>query len=387
LKSKARFEVLDSWRGVCALLVAVMHLSTQFLYVPISQTAIVSQFYLLVDFFFVLSGFVIAHAYQESLRGGVSYVQFIIRRFGRLWPLHAAMFGVMFMLELAKAVLSEDPLSPPFGAGWQPVYSASNLFLTHAFGFVPEPNINGPSWSISAELWTNLLFGLVVIGARRQLYLVLGVLCVASVAILCAFTKGQFLNATTDYGMIRCIYGFVVGVFVYRLWLSRSKPWWVGAAEIPAVLLVCVFLSLSTWQPLTMLAPLVFGMTIFIFAYEGGNVSAVMRSRPMLRVGLWSYSIYLVHWPLFVLLSRFVGFLDEHREIDLKQDYVIGGIKVTLVTFDSLLEQGLAALAALALLVMLAAVTYAFIEAPGRTFFNGIAKALAATKAPLRTTH
>jgi hypothetical protein len=60
---------------------------------------------------------------------------------------------------------------------------------------------------------------------------------------------------------------------------------------------------------------------------------------------------------------------------------------VTLVTFDSLPEQGLAALAALALLVALAGVTYAVIEAPGRIFFNGIAKALVATKAPLGTTH
>jgi peptidoglycan/LPS O-acetylase OafA/YrhL len=83
-----RFEVLDSWRGICALLVTLFHFPAAGW---LATNGFIRGSYLFVDFFFVLSGFVIAHAYGERLGDGTSFRKFMVTRFGRLFPLHAFM--------------------------------------------------------------------------------------------------------------------------------------------------------------------------------------------------------------------------------------------------------------------------------------------------------
>src|SRR5262249_55412493 len=94
-----RFRVLDSWRGICALLVALFH----FMFPShVAQSPLIHNGWLLVDFFFVLSGFVIAHAYADKLTGWAATVPFMIRRFGRVYPLHFATLMFFVAFELCK---------------------------------------------------------------------------------------------------------------------------------------------------------------------------------------------------------------------------------------------------------------------------------------------
>ena len=79
------FRVLDSWRGVAALLVAVFHLN---ILSAIYSLDFIRNSYLFVDFFFVLSGFVITHNYANRLGTLEGVGTFALRRLGRLWPLH-----------------------------------------------------------------------------------------------------------------------------------------------------------------------------------------------------------------------------------------------------------------------------------------------------------
>ena len=111
---KAHFRVLDSWRGVAALLVALFHLN---LYSAIYTLDFVRNAYLFVDFFFVLSGFVISYSYGDRLKTFDELGEFAIRRFGRLWPLHAVVLLAFVAAESAKAVLAARGASfylPPF---------------------------------------------------------------------------------------------------------------------------------------------------------------------------------------------------------------------------------------------------------------------------------
>ncbi len=101
--SAARFRALDGWRGHAALLVVLHHIEIHgWLY---WAAAGAHNGWLCVDFFFVLSGFVIAHSYGDKLADGARIKDFVIRRLGRLWPLHLIMLCAMIALELAHLVL------------------------------------------------------------------------------------------------------------------------------------------------------------------------------------------------------------------------------------------------------------------------------------------
>lgn len=93
-----RFEALDALRGVCALLVALYHFDAPGV---VSTSRLIGNSYLFVDYFFVLSGFVIAFSYGNRLASGeISTARFMALRAGRIYPLHLAMIGAYFALEL-----------------------------------------------------------------------------------------------------------------------------------------------------------------------------------------------------------------------------------------------------------------------------------------------
>src|SRR4051812_32236459 len=96
---QSRFRVLDGWRGIAAVMVALYHLRMLGHFFTL---AFVRNSWMFVDFFFVLSGFVISFAYLNHLHGPASIVAFLIRRFGRLWPLQIATLAAALLLALLK---------------------------------------------------------------------------------------------------------------------------------------------------------------------------------------------------------------------------------------------------------------------------------------------
>ena len=99
-----RFRALDGWRGICALLIALHHFPARgFVY----HLPLVRNSWLLVDFFFVLSGFVIAHAYSERLTHANQFKPFAIRRFFRLWPLHVCVLAAFIALTTSAKDMTE----------------------------------------------------------------------------------------------------------------------------------------------------------------------------------------------------------------------------------------------------------------------------------------
>src|SRR5258708_32734760 len=129
-----RFQALDGWRGIAALWVALYHSP---FYGHLYGVPLVRNAYLFVDLFFVLSGFVISHAYADRLGDGKAVLVFLIRRFGRLWPLHAAVLSAFVGIELLKYFGSRHGLAlhhEPFTGSHGVVAIAANLALVHSLG-------------------------------------------------------------------------------------------------------------------------------------------------------------------------------------------------------------------------------------------------------------
>jgi len=136
-----RFQALDSWRGVAALMVVIYHAPLLWSFY---DAGFVRHSWLFVDFFFVLSGFVIAHAYASKLRDMTDVGHFMLRRFGRVWPLHAAMLLALVLIQclvlaisLRMGAITESV--PPFAGPWSPASIPANLLLMQSLGFMPGP--------------------------------------------------------------------------------------------------------------------------------------------------------------------------------------------------------------------------------------------------------
>ncbi|HEY0301248.1 MAG TPA: acyltransferase, partial [Rhizomicrobium sp.] len=245
MSGTSRFRALDGWRGVCALLVALHHIEVHgWLY----WQPLVRNAWLFVDFFFVLSGFVIAHAYGGKLAGARSVGDFVLRRLGRLWPLHVAVLGALVLLELSHLVIGHvypmDDTRAAFALDRSPFAILTNLFLVQALGMHDSETWNGPAWSISCEFYTYLVFAAVcfVTAGRKARLILSALLAVAGVVVLARFSD-YGMRETFHWAVFRCFYGFFTGVLVYEAWRSGALRWLRGTlAELAALAAVVAFL-------------------------------------------------------------------------------------------------------------------------------------------------
>lgn len=312
-----RFQVLDSWRGIAALLVALFHF--RFLG-HFYDAPFVRNGWLWVDFFFVLSGFVITHAYFARLRSGGYTLMFIVRRFGRLWPLHMAVLAAFLGLELLKwGMIKAGAINgavPAFAAG--EMYSLSALFtnvaLVHSLGVHDGLTWNLPSWSISTEFYACVAFALACRLPRR---IFIGV--VAATVVICfaiVAQSGSYMNTTYQYGLFRCMLGFLVGCLTYtgfqRVRTTRRAP--STLSELGAIIAAAAFIASLGHGATTMAAPVVFSAVVLVFAFEHGRISKLLATKPFQKLGDWSYSIYMVHMLVFTVISR--GLLVLERTAD-----------------------------------------------------------------------
>ena len=218
--SASRFRALDGWRGVCAMLVALHHIEVHgWLY----WQPLVRNAWLFVDFFFVLSGFVISHAYGARLGSGARIKDFVLRRLGRLWPLHVVMLGALIALEFSHLLLSHyhamGDARPAFALDRSPFAILTNLFLVQAFGMHASETWNGPAWSISCEFYTYLVFAAVcffTVGHKARLA-VCALLVIAGAVILARYSD-YGMRETFHWAIFRCLYGFFVGVLADEVW-------------------------------------------------------------------------------------------------------------------------------------------------------------------------
>lgn len=296
---------LESLRGLAALSVVIYHSGgTSILF----DNAFFRHAYLMVDFFFVLSGYVIALNYFDRINGIASLVAFQTKRFWRLYPLHLATLLCYLGIETAKYVFEQKTgivaNNPAFSIndGWAFV---ANLLLAHAF-LVPEPSFNIPSWSISAEFYTYLIFAVVLLARRRAVLVV----AVAALMFLVAIGfNGGKVAEDFSFTMARCVLAFFTGACIHlslRRWTielpALAQPLSLLAAGAAIVLLAG---TSGEW-----LLPLLFALVVLAFSSGGERpVARVLSAAPLVYLGTISYSIYMTHSIVWWASDQFMRFV------------------------------------------------------------------------------
>jgi peptidoglycan/LPS O-acetylase OafA/YrhL len=352
-----RFRTLDGWRGICALLVAIGHFGVDDHF---RSVALIRNSFLWVDFFFVLSGFVIAHAYADRLHSARDVQFFIVRRFARLWPLHIV--TLLAFLFLYLLTLRFPGLSTGFGMISVGSF-LSNVFLLHDFALHDWLTWNYPSWSISAEFYTYLAFAtLVVAWAIRPLPCAIASGLGFLILLLAA---PRFAGSAHTYGAVRCLYGFFAGVLVWRLRTSVVVPTgWLTPLEAVLVGAIGLLIAYAGRTPYEIIVPVFFAAVVLVFSKEGGSLSKLLRSRPMSFLGDRSYSIYMVHAFIGVLFYDVITTVGSKFGV-----HVFNGRGISIGPYTDLLT-----VAYIGVVIAVSAISYRMIELPGQRLIPQLIK-------------
>jgi peptidoglycan/LPS O-acetylase OafA/YrhL len=335
--SKPHYPVLDGLRGIAALMVVIFHVFEAFITTRYDQ--IMNHGYLAVDFFFLLSGFVIGYAYDDRW-SSMSVKEFFKIRLVRLQPMViiGMIVGAICFYFQSSAFF---PLIAPTPI-WQVI-----LIMLIGFTMIPVPPsmdirgwaemypLNGPGWSLFFEYLVNILYALFV---RNFSTLMLAFLVVVSAGLLIDLTVfgaagdvigGWALDGPQIYiGFVRVLFPFFGGLLLYRtgrLAHITNAFLWCSAAVIIIFSVPRIGDSNTNWMnglyesfAIIVLFPLI------IFMGASGELKSSLSKRICKFFGDISYPIYITHYPLIYIFTAWV----KDNQITLQEGWLWGLIVV-----------------------------------------------------------
>jgi peptidoglycan/LPS O-acetylase OafA/YrhL len=293
--SKERFLVLDGLRGVAAIAVILFHRRW---WAPSGH--LLDHAYLAVDFFFVLSGFVLAHAYGDRLRAGMRFIDFAKTRAIRLYPLLMLGAAIGLSYVALKEIRHGDGLDWSFAlvalCAALAIPSPPTRFSSQPFA------INGPEWSLFFELVVNAAYAL---WARRLTDARLTILLIASFVWLAISIYGHGnlkIGNTYDSfwgGVPRTLFSFAVGTLIYTVHQKLPRLPIPAPTLVLGGALVAVFCPNSDSIVPDALYDAVCVAIILPFIVLLGAISDIGNDKRLAEgLGVISYPVYILHVPL-----------------------------------------------------------------------------------------
>ena len=347
--TKPHFELLDGLRGVAAILVLFYHIFEGFSFAELTNGAgdgvirTLNHGHIAVDFFFILSGFVISYAYDDRWKK-MSTMQFFKRRLIRLHPM-LIMGAIIGTIAFAVVGFERwDGTTAP--TGWVMTALLLTMFMIPAVPGVPYEvrgngemfPLNGPGWSLFFEYIGNILYALFI---RRLSTVMLALLTV----ILGAVHAWFFIWNVSGYdmigvgwtidevnfwgGLVRMLFPFTIGMLLARTFKPRKIK---GAFYICSIALIVMFavpyiastgdISLNSLYEFICIAA-VFPLLVWIGACGDngkGYTSCINR-----LLGDISYPLYIVHYPIMYI---FYAWLIEKQYYTLQDCWPMAALVV-----------------------------------------------------------
>ncbi|MBS1948151.1 MAG: acyltransferase [Bacteroidetes bacterium] len=298
---------LTPLRGMAALLVAIFHFEMAIArFIPAKTTMFFEKSYLMVDLFFIMSGFIMLHVYGDAFKTAISkksFRQFMVARFARIYPLH--FFSLLLLIAVVffvlppgdgQAKLIEAPSAIPF-----------NFLLLHAFYTTKMYTWNIPSWSISPEWWSYMLFPFMALFISRKKIVAVVVFLLF---IMAAYYSIMYLlprvnplypsapvahniNSTYDYGFLRGLAGFMCGMVVYVFYRSAHAKKIFGN-DLTGLIILLLLATALHFALNDAIVVVLFALLVLSFAGNESKVHTICNNKALQYLGNISYSIYLM---------------------------------------------------------------------------------------------
>ena len=288
----SRLVVLDGLRGIAAVSVMMYHLQNEF-----HEIGPFARAYLFVDFFFLLSGFVLTLAAEDRLNEGWPAKSFMFARFRRLWPTIAVgtcLGAIQFGLAGEHVDIG--------------LIALSLLFIPCLFGKGAAFPLNNPQWSLFSELCANLAHSLLL---RRLSDGALLLFAAISAVLLIALTAkwGSLTGGIHSYdfweSLPRVFWSYPLGILLARKWKQRQgmplADWRLSLA-MPFLMVFAVPFFPFGWVASDLIAVLVIQPALFWIAV---HACPPKNALPWLNwLGSISYPLYAIHLPMLLMFRE-----------------------------------------------------------------------------------
>lgn len=375
---------LTPLRGIAALLTVIFHID---LYIGMGHGGLlrqenslfISKLYLMVDFFFVLSGFIMYYVYGRLFAtsvDGFSFKKFALARFARVYPLH--FFTLLYLVALRVWFLAAGGKdADPFAAlsnTWESI--PTNLLLIQSMNIHNWFTWNNAAWSISTEWWMYMLFPFLVspfIRLSSVWRLIILVACFAGYVFIMlvlqhyvtippalSFIKPQpNINVAYQFGFLRCLFGFIIGMMIYLAFQKgfAQRIFANGTTLILSTLGLAICLHFGVPDVFTvMFYPLI----ILSAAYGSKNIDKLFGYKIMQKLGNWSFSIYLIHQPIVYTFFTIQAYLNSAKP----------GLPTAPPATPGLMVAWTICVLFIAFTLFLSWLTYRYVEVPSRNWIN-----------------
>jgi peptidoglycan/LPS O-acetylase OafA/YrhL len=282
-----RIHKLDGLRGLFALFVVLFHFNVNNAPATLVNNFFVRESFIFVDFFFILSGYVITITYNERINSCKSFLQFLKKRFIRLYPMLLFSTGMYWYFVR------------PFTDKHHIFLALDTLLLTNSTPILGTTiGMNYPSWSISSEMLSYFAFGICSLLAIRKKkdHLIIAI----TIACFGFLLYQQKYFQTGSWGFIRGLACFNLGYLIHMLATKNIKihDYLEGVIMIiiSAMMYLLYHLKIKNTLIFTFIhfiVPIVFALSIFILIKTNGIVSKLLQTTPLQFLGKISYSLYL----------------------------------------------------------------------------------------------
>ncbi|WP_019028741.1 acyltransferase family protein [Colwellia piezophila] len=310
MNNAIKYDYLTSLRGLAAIWVVFYHISQYLDYYMASWLIVwISKGHLAVDFFFLLSGFIITLNYERMFVSfkASNYLSFLIKRVARIYPLHLFVLVAYLIIPLAYFITDK---AMPDGGKYSLINYLYQLLLVNNWGLGNTLSWNVPAWSISTEWAAYLLFPFCVyILTKLKVSLAPFFILFLCVVIYCCFS---FLGYTSlgeniqGLGLFRCLIEFLMGGIIckysQKYSLNKGHSYFL-------LLLATALMGLIIYSVISeiVFAPFVMALSLFGFLnLYSSKLATVLRAKPLMLLGEISYSIYLVHFLVRDLFKLFL---------------------------------------------------------------------------------
>lgn len=329
-----------SLRGVAAAMVVFLHYKSLLVpqLDPVHLTAFFEKGNLWVDFFFMLSGFVMSYVYglTSTVRADAAVLgRYGLARVARIYPLHlislVAVFFFFLLLGAVSWLRGSDfccLLEPPYRT---PESLLANALLVHAWGTIDVPTWNIPSWSLSAEFACYVVFGFLLwLGSKARLIAIAALTALTLIYYTTGWIQGIDVDGNFRLSGLRAVSAFTLGMLVFMAAPRLGRLSLAVTNTLQLLSLATLSLSLHVdANDFVVLAqmPLLLALT----ANDKGWLATVLKQPLLHWLGLLSYSIYMWHYPLRLVALKLSAKFEQAWALDTAAGSIIFVLAMTAI--------------------------------------------------------